>query len=279
MPEGPEVRCVTRAIEGAIGFTTNKLEIIEKPGFQHRYVRKGITGHDLFKAEPEWRITNLYSKGKLIRFNFQTPNGDKRLCALNTLGMSGTWQRNSKDHKHSRLNLEFTNGENLTFIDQRSFGTFKFTTPKKADSRLKKIGWDLLDAPMPDKDWLLLKERISVRNRELGELLMEQRLFSGIGNIYKAEILYQCKIKPCSLPSNLTNEKWLEINHVAHEILYRAYEKRGSSVQTYKANNQKGSFQKELKIYRKKQCSLGHLTTRIVQNKRTTWYCETCQSI
>jgi len=55
---------------------------------------------------------------------------------------------------------------------------------------------------------------------------MWQRLFSGIGNIYKSETLYACGIHPLTLVKDVPIDLWKMVNVKAHEILKIAYERQ-----------------------------------------------------
>ena len=184
---------------------------------------------------------------------------------------------NQADHYHARLNL-VCEGLNLTFVDQRSFGSFKIVDRKGLKKKLKTIGHDLTKSPMPYIQWQSLRNNPKIKNKPLGELLMSQKWFSGIGNIYKAEILYRAKIGPGVTPENLKDFEWAEINVFAHKILKNALAAGGSSVYTYNSNGKLGKFQRSLKVYKKKECPKGHPISSILQNKRTTWYCASCQN-
>ena len=288
MPEGPEVRRIGNVVAEAIGGLIETLHPVDNP--KYKFARDGIPGIELLEAKSEWAITDVKVKGKLIRIDLSSA-GDQ-ISILNTLGMSGNWLWDTHDHKHARVHILFlytvqrenpqtplppgTIGRILTFVDQRSFGTIRVVSRADGEKAFNKIGWDLLQEPMEEKDWQKLQTKLG--SKKLGVALMEQKHFSGIGNIYKAEILYRLKFHPEILIKDLSEDNWMKINRTAHAILRRSYKLGGSSIRNYNYGVRQGTYQHILKIYNKKQCPKGHNTEKLRQNKRSTWYCPTCQS-
>ena len=51
--------------------------------------------------------------------------------------------------------------------------------------------------------------------KTIAVLMMDQSIFSGIGNYLKSEILYQSKVSPNSIISNIPDEKMKEIFQIS----------------------------------------------------------------
>lgn len=100
--------------------------------------------------------------------------------------------------------------------------------------------------------------------------LLDQRYFSGLGNIIKNEALYRARIHPLSLGSLLTSP-CLEtlVDHVV----------------AFSAEWLQGKFQgqpRHTQVYQKEQCPSGHQVLREVLGppgglQRLTWWCPQCQ--
>jgi DNA-formamidopyrimidine glycosylase len=265
MPEGPEVRIIAEQWKSALGKKIIKVDHTRNK--KYKWERDGIPGWD--KIGPGWEVTNMTVKGKLIRVDFK--KNDKSVSMLNTLGLEGFWSWD-KSLKHRRVWFQFEHGK-LFYVDSRNFGTIRFMSSEDADKKMDKIGWDLLLSPMPDANWNALQSKKTLAKKSIGEVLMKQNHFAGIGNIYKAEALYELKIKPTLLVEEIDPEVWNRLNYAVHRILFQSYLAKGSSVKSYSG----GEFQRELKIYKKKTCPSGHKVASLEQSKRTTWYCPTCQ--
>jgi formamidopyrimidine-DNA glycosylase len=262
MPEGPEVAVVADAVRKKCPITFEGAEMPDNwEAISHN----------------QFILNDVRTKGKLILLNITTQCDNRDWVLLITLGMSGDLRWNSSGHKHCRFSFLTQRGD-LSFIDVRCFGTLRIMTPEKAKEAEDKIGWDLLHAPMPSDKWNALKEKKSVKKKEIGPTLLDQKLLAGVGNIYKAEGLYAAKIHPKTLIENVPLYKWQALNFHLHSILVAAYELKGTSVVDFTADGVEGQAQQLLKVYMQRNCPAGHRIKTIKQKDRTTWYCDQCQS-
>jgi formamidopyrimidine-DNA glycosylase len=279
MPEGPECRVIADVIQGI----TNKKRVLETvivenaPGTNHRYNRKKPTNWEAI-TKPFYP-KEVRTTGKLISLDMcsDTYETDRHWTLLFTLGMSGDFQHNAMNHKHCRYAFKFDNGENLSFIDIRCFGTIRIVKPWEAAKIEKKIGWDLLESAMADDDWHQLKLDSRLTALEVGDALLEQKHFSGLGNIYRAEVLYRTGLNPQTPIMLLSKDQWKSINHTSHQLLQEAYKLKGCSVADFTANGTEGQAQQLLKVYGKTICPKEHLIQRIAQSGRTMHFCPQCQ--
>ncbi len=65
-------------------------------------------------------------------------------------------------------------------------------TQAKWDALLKRLGPDPLNGDRPDEAF----EKIARAKKPIGFLLMEQDIMAGIGNIYRAELLFRARLSP-----------------------------------------------------------------------------------
>lgn len=279
MPEGPEVARIAEVINKAAGKIFVKAEIIENtPGVIHKFTKQGMPGLNILQNNP-WKLISATAIGKVIQVtiigNYNSHLYHESFHLLCRLGMSGTWAWDAKDHKHARFNLVTDTGEDLTFLDQRCFGTIEIVDLFTSQERFFVVGHNLLESPMPSVQWKRYKTLMG--GKILGPALLEQDKFSGIGNIYKSEILYRTGIKPDIHINDLTDEQWENINQMAHIVLKEAYDAGGSSIREYSADGKEGSYQLQLQAYGRKQCPKGHPITKLKQKSRTTYWCQQCQ--
>ncbi len=273
MPEGPEVRTIRDVIATMEGDDIYVPSIISHPSKDHKFIRNGISGWDWISDG--FLLEKAKSKGKCIVIDVRTIHKNRKMSIINTLGMSGTWIIDPNDYTHVRV--VFNGKKKLAFKDTRSFGTLKVVTREEGLKKFKKIGWDLLNMSMPMDAWMRIQDSATGKT-PIGSALMKQNKFSGIGNIYKSEILYRMRLDPRTTVGMLYPNTWGNVNYVAHDVLIKAYRAGGSSVQSYTANGKKGSNQNNLLIYKKKKCPMGHDTHKLEQSKRTTWWCPACQT-
>jgi formamidopyrimidine-DNA glycosylase len=278
MPEGPECTVVADAINIHCPAHFDTVEVVENvPGKKHRYSKKAPDNWN--KLKQSWTLHYVRNKGKLILFDIELDGSKKKWVGLSTLGMSGDWVWGGKSAKHCRLNF-IGSDTDLSFVDMRCFGTFRLMRPKDAKIAISKIGWDLVKKPMPSAKWSQLQRHRKLKNKPIGIALLDQSLYSGIGNIYKAEALFQAKIHPNCLVKDVTRSKWMALNSIAHRIMRTAYEYNGCSVVDFTANGEEGKAQNLLQVYGKSRCPQNHSISTIKQgkgsNNRTTWFCKKC---
>lgn len=86
-------------------------------------------------------------------------------------------------------------------------------------ARLCRLGPDLLDDP-PDLDEAVRRARIAAyAEREIGELLLDQRVAAGIGNVYKSEVLFLRRIHPRTPVGRLEERELLELFREAARLM------------------------------------------------------------
>jgi endonuclease-8 len=60
---------------------------------------------------------------------------------------------------------------------------------------VRRLGPDILGTPL-DLDGMIVRFRAQHPGREVGEALLDQRLVAGIGNLWKAEALWEARLSP-----------------------------------------------------------------------------------
>jgi endonuclease-8 len=170
------------------------------------------------------------------------------------------------DYKRSyepRLKLVFDNGDIEMFNC-----SIKFIESKDA-----KLEYDFSIDVMSEK-WngkKALKNVLENTNEQIADVLLDQEVFAGVGNMIKNEVLSIVKVNPKTLVSDLTEKKLKEIVKTAHDFSWKFYEWRKEFV-----------LRKNLKVHRKKYCP--HCKTQLIREKtgkrqRWSYYCPNCQLI
>lgn len=262
MPEGPEVNVIkdglNRELKGSI---ITKIEIPEKS----KFVKKSPDGYNDFVSSLPLKIKEIKSKGKLLYF--ECDGGWIILCRLL---MSGGWYL--KPHpKHNHLIVEYQvpgsekKTDKIYFVDPRHFGTLKFTTSNSDLSKeLNKIGPDLLlDKNITKDNYISTMKQNKYKTWEITKILMDQSIFSGIGNYLKSEILYACKISPHTLMKNLSDLQLGQLFDVSRKKIKESYLAGGASVRNYSdIKGKDGTFSWEFKVYNQKKDPLGNLVKK-----------------
>ena len=237
MPEGPEVLMLVDTIrEALIGRLIISASIVNG-----KYLTKqNISNWDQLTVNLPLEIKAIACKGKFIYIQLQ----DEIAIGIG-LGMTGTF--NFKlDDKQNHIRLRLDNGQVLCYDDYRRFGNWQiFTTGAQLRTKLSSLGLDVIgesiqsgydrdrarDAEVGDRSFLTLAAKIFQRypRKNICECLMDQKIFSGIGNYIKCEALYAANIHPYAKVCNLSREEL--------EVLYQScLEVIGRSIRIQRAN-------------------------------------------
>jgi formamidopyrimidine-DNA glycosylase len=133
------------------------------------------------------------------------------------------------------------------------------------------------------EDWSAdrLRPLVRGRKRPIKNLLMDQALLGGIGNIYANEILFHAGIRP-TRPARTLRQRELEtLAHVTQLVLADAVRLGGSSISDFRdSNGRPGYFQLQLAVYDRAGEPCRRCATpirRIVLAGRSSFYCRRCQ--
>lgn len=105
-------------------------------------------------------------------------------------------------------------------------------------------------------------------NATIDDILLDQDIFSGVGNIIKNETLYLSRVKPTRKIKDLSLKKLRDISCNARLYSLQFLEQRKDF-----------ELRKHWTVYHKKDCPLGHRITRKKTGKRDRWsfFCRRCQ--
>ncbi len=170
----------------------------------------------------------------------------------------------------------------LEFSDLRKFATIRSIDTKNMEKYLteKKIGIDAMNDKFTIKKF---NELLDKKPKMLiGIFLLDQGIISGIGNIYRSEILFSAGVLPERENETLTKDERKKIFLAIKKILKLAIKMRGTSDSDYRdSDGAPGHFQEMLKVYRRdkllclKKCGGKILRKKMAQ--RSVFYCERCQ--
>ena len=129
----------------------------------------------------------------------------------------------------------------------------------------------------------VVKNFIKGRERTIKDLLMDQKVISGLGNIYVNEILFFSGVRPAKKIKKLTNFEIKKIIKFSKKIISKAILLGGSSIKDFSSSSgKKGSFQQHFRVYGKKGENCSKLkcegrVKKIVIANRASFFCNKCQ--
>lgn len=267
MPEGPEVRRTTDALQS----TLQGEDLVGLSFLSGRYTKKDPAGLSAFQERGCRRIKEVSCKGKFIYFLLEDGSS-----IWNTLGMTGYWSH--KPGKHVRA-VVHSKGE-MYYNDMRNFGTFKFSLSQDdLDKKLASIGPDLLSEDVSLKTFKDVLTRGARLNKTIAENIMNQSIVSGVGNYLKAEILYDAQISPHRVCSTLTTSDYRALLDSSKRIIRLSYSLGGATIKDYRsADGKNGVYTRRFAVYNQKYDPLGNQVVReSTADKRTTHWVPSLQ--
>lgn len=180
------------------------------------------------------------------------------------------------------LIFSFANGKKLLYCDPRGFGVFHLQPVNNFKSLLPYhgIGPDLIQEEITPEYLLSRFQKLRI---PIKSALLEQKILSGIGNIYASEILFFCKISPFKPTNKITREEIESIIYHSKRILQKSIDMHGTSVVDFVSPlHGKGSYQNELKVYMRENKPCYECQTPIIMeriNNRSSFFCPKCQKL
>lgn len=183
--------------------------------------------------------------------------------------------------KHTHVIFHFIDGSILYFNDVRKFGYLKLVH----DNELNKVKELVEYGPEPlDKKFTfqVFSERVKRRPKgKIKQVLMDNQVVAGIGNIYSDEILFHSKIRPTRTVGQLTAGELSGIYHYIGPVLKKAILAKGSSVGDFvRTDGSWGRMGKYHFVYGRKgqKCKkCGTVIQAIKLSGRTANFCPHCQ--
>ncbi|MEK7478823.1 MAG: bifunctional DNA-formamidopyrimidine glycosylase/DNA-(apurinic or apyrimidinic site) lyase [Patescibacteria group bacterium] len=176
-----------------------------------------------------------------------------------------------------------SDGSMLALSDMRKFA--KIILGKREDlenlPELKELGPEPLDPSFKVDKFISL---ISPKTGKIKQVLMDQKVISGIGNIYSDDILWLAKINPFQPADKISEVKFKELFKAIKTILNKAIKLRGSSISDFRdTSGKKGGYGNVMLAYQREgeKCfrNDGGIIIRKKIGGRSTCYCPVCQKI
>ena len=274
MPEGPEVTTIK---DGMNRLLKNKTLVDINFPEGSKFLKKTPPHYSDFTKSVPLKIKEVKSKGKLIYFVFE--NG---WFMLSRLLLSGGWYL-EKAPKHNHCELVYkdkekekdTKTKSIWFVDPRHFATLVFTNDINVMNKvLDDIGPDLLNEKITEDMYLSKMKNKKNGKKTIATVMMDQSVFSGVGNYLKSEILYAAHVSPHSIINNIPDEKMLEIFHITLDKINASYKLGGASVKNYSdIKGQDGTFSFTFAVYQKKKDPMGHhiIMEKTKDGRTTHW--------
>jgi formamidopyrimidine-DNA glycosylase len=297
MPELPEVETIARGLDKRIaGDTIDSVWIGDKP-----QVLKSPAAEIAAVLEHS-RIIHVRRAGKHLVFDLETPHVSKTarhgapvkskapdLAGSETrnraqwivhLGMTGQLLIGPPEAemlKHTHAVLKLQSGRELRFVDMRRFGRLSVVRiDAEQGTGFGAPGLEPLDIDLEHFIPLFRGRKTPIKSA-----LLNQKLLSGVGNIYADESLFRAKVRPKRRAASLTRAELHKLHKGLQKVLREAIKLGGSSVSDYvDAEGREGFFQLKHMVYGRegKPCFVcGTPIKRVIIAGRSSHFCPHCQ--
>lgn len=268
MPELPEVETLKRGLEDRI-----KDKIIKNIEVD----TAKLTNVPLKVLNQKVKNQKIKSVSRRAKVLILALSNDYNL--LIHLKLTGQLVLGGLPNKFTHIIFNFTDGRRLFFNDMRKFGWLKLLNQEQLKKELADYGVEPLSKEFTLKKF---KEILNKRKKaKIKQILLDQKLIAGIGNIYTDESCFYAKIRPMRIVKTLKPEEIKRLYEGIKKILKFAIDKKGTSADTYiQLDGSPGQMLKYLKVYGRKgeKCKrCPGIVKKIKLNGRGTHFCEKCQ--
>ncbi len=305
MPELPEVETIKRElakvliskkIKSAEVFWYKTVAPLSPPEFSKQTKNKVVSSLERqakiliinFSGTTSLAI-HLKMTGQLIYVANKRPlasklSFDKNIISRTPLDIIAGGHPNSQmtekqPSKYTRLIFEFTDGSHLYFNDLRKFGWVRLVDDSQLKDLTRHIGVEPLSKIFTDQ--VLIDIFKKYPNRTVKQILMDQTLIAGIGNIYCDEACFIAKILPTRKSSATKSNQIKKLRESIVAVLKLSIQKKGTSSRNYRrSNGEPGGFVPHLNVYGRtsEPCKIcGQKIKKIKHAGRGTHFCDRCQ--
>jgi len=272
VPEGDTLHHAAQRVGAAL--VGSQILEIETPHPRHRYDRwpERLAGR---------AVRQVDAKGKHLFLRFE---GD--LTLHSHLRMGGRWsvyrrgQRWTRSPRRAWLVVRTPEHEVVQFDGP----VLELMTDSRTrfDLRLAALGPDIL-ADEFDETQFLRRLREDDPTRGIGDALLDQRVLSGIGNVWKSEACFLAGVDPWRRTDEVGDEEVLAIVRGARPLMQVSAERGGHIVTRYPRDRRNPRSDEDKWVYERTGLPCRHCDTRVRSrgqgdDNRTTYWCPECQA-
>lgn len=281
MPELPEVETIKRELQS---------EVLNHKIISCKILRKDIIGYPapkiFSKSILNQKIVDVSRRAKYLILELAN-----KMKIIFHLRLSGAiiYRENYSEplndsgklkEKFARLVIQLDSGF-IIFYEPRALGKAYLLTENEKPPVLKGFFKLSCEPISPEYDFHYLRNKLKGRKTSIKQLLLDQSICAGVGNIYSDEALFRAGIRPTRRAHTLKADEIIKLLIALKDVLRKGIDEFGTTVSDYKRTNGKsGNFQKFLYVYAQegKPCQLcGREIVVKKLSSRATRYCPNCQ--
>ncbi|WP_375002127.1 bifunctional DNA-formamidopyrimidine glycosylase/DNA-(apurinic or apyrimidinic site) lyase [Gordonia sp. PS3] len=284
MPELPEVETIRLGLSSHLsGRTAREVEVLH-PRAARRHVGGPV---DLSSRLRGKTFEAVERRGKYM-WLLAADRADEVAVVVH-LGMSGQMllaEQGAADPVHLRIRVPLDDGNELRFVDQRTFGGWHLDElvdagPRRVPESVAHIAPDPFE-PAFDRDGVVTALRR--RDTEIKRAILDQTVISGVGNIYADESLWRAGLHGRRRTRGIPRARLGELVDHATQVMREAVKVGGTSFDDLyvNVNGQSGYFERSLNAYGCEGLPCRRCETPMVREafmNRSSFFCPTCQRV
>ena len=290
MPELPEVETVRRGLANRLNqFVISDLEVcreraIASPGGPECF-ESGLINCRVgdWTRRGKYLYSELHRPGSSAETNHPEESAGYWGVHLRMTGQFQWIENDTPPCKHTRVRFWNAKGQELRFVDLRSFAEMWWVPPNVAvDSiitGLKKLGPEPFSQEFKTQ---YLQERFKGSTRSIKAALLDQSIVAGTGNIYADESLFAAGIRPETAAGQLNRKQLDKLRECLIEILELSIGAGGTTFSDFRdLEGVNGNYGGQAAVYRRtgQPCiRCGKPIERIKLAGRSTHWCSSCQT-
>lgn len=261
MPELPDVEVFKRYMEA-----TSLHQTISETEVPNPEMLKNVSAGE-FQAKTRGRqFDSTRRHGKYLFAHLSS--GDWVMMHFGMTGLLEYLRQGVEVPPHSRVIFNFDNGYRLAYVNQRKLGRVMLTDDVDAFVRKHELGPDVLD---PRFDLQAFRRALGDSRGTIKSALMDQERFSGIGNEYSDEILFQSRVHPETKVTSLREQDLKDLFRSMKKVLQTAID-AGADPDRFPA-----SYLLTQRHQAGKCPACGGNVKTIKVSGRTAYFCPKCQ--
>lgn len=269
MPELPEVHTIAEDLKKKV--IGSQIVEVYYTGEGQKLISK--SGQDLRNSLEGERIKSIERRAKYLILNLS--ENKKLIFHLKLTGQILVRKSTQPPDEFTRLVLKLEDGRQIRFADRNGFGEVVLA------ENIEEINANLGPEPFEISNKKFYDSLLQSGKGTIKESLLDQKLISGVGNIYVDESLYFAGINPFRVPGALSLNETTKLLNSIKKALEEGIRDRGTTIDSFRDTDGKpGTHQFHLLVYGKSGKPCKKCATKIEYTEirgRRTHFCPTCQ--
>jgi endonuclease-8 len=276
VPEGDTIFRAARTLNKALAGRQIKRFESAFPRLTRIHENNPITGRTIESVVARGKWIEMTLSGGLVLVTHMLMNGSWHIYRP-----AEKWKRPARDMRVLIATEDFVA---VTFNIQ--LADFYDADTIDVDSPSRKIKADFLSADFDEEE--AFQQLRAAGEIEVGEALLRQRLVAGIGNVYKSEVCFACRVNPFGKMNAISDDSVRCLLRTARKfMLANVTETSGEAIVTYtgfRRTTRRVNPADRLWVYARAGQACRRCGTPIVSRKqgtdaRITFWCPNCQNL